>query len=234
METSIIIRTKNEEKWISTVLEKLYRQTYNDFEIIVVDSGSIDRTLEIVSKYPVNLFQIKPEEFSYPYALNFGCRNAKAEKYFVFLSAHSLPISETWLQDGIDNFENETIAGVYCNVTALPDATIWEKLIFNNFWHKKEKIIVGSARMGVLGFTNAIIRRSLWEQRSLNEEYGKGGEDGEWAGYWMNKGYGIICDPRFAVYHSHGLGLIGLARQWYHWWDTATPGPYKKLNYRKK
>ena len=41
METSIVIRTKNEEKWIGGVLDMLYKQTYTNFEITVVDSGSI-------------------------------------------------------------------------------------------------------------------------------------------------------------------------------------------------
>jgi len=47
-ETAIIIRTKNEEKWVGECLRRLRRQTYRNFEIVAVDSGSMDRTLEIV------------------------------------------------------------------------------------------------------------------------------------------------------------------------------------------
>ena len=83
METSIIIRTKNEEKWIGKVLEVLMQQSYKDFEIIVVDSGSTDRTLEIVKKYPIKLIEIPQKDFTYPYALNVGCKSANAAtKYF--------------------------------------------------------------------------------------------------------------------------------------------------------
>ena len=64
--TSIILRTKNEEKWVGECLKRLSEQTYRDFEIIAVDSGSTDRTLEIVKNFDVKLFQIRPEEFSYP------------------------------------------------------------------------------------------------------------------------------------------------------------------------
>ena len=99
-ETSIIIRTKNEEKWLGECLKKLREQTYSDFEIIVVDSGSTDWTLEIAKKSDARIVQIKPEEFSYPFALNVGCRHATATEYFVILSGHSLPISRTWLEDG--------------------------------------------------------------------------------------------------------------------------------------
>ena len=238
METSIIIRTKNEEKWVGEVLKKLSEQTYKDFEIIVVDSGSTDKTLEIVKNYPVRLFHIKPEEFTYPYALNFGCRQAQAEKYFVFLSAHSVPISDTWLEDGISGFSlDEKISGVYGNVRALPDASIWEKLYFNSFWDStfnffKRRNIVKKGGMGVLGFTNAIIRRDLWEKYNLNEDYGMGGEDGEWCGYWMDKGYMALRDRRFSVFHSHGLGLKGLLEQQKHWISLSNPQPYKPLEYR--
>ncbi|HBR79898.1 MAG TPA: hypothetical protein DEA46_05715 [Candidatus Moranbacteria bacterium] len=212
---------------------KFLRRLIEDFEVIVVDSGSTDKTLGIAEKFPVKIIKIKPEEFSYPYALNLGCKNSVAEKYFVFLSAHSIVTSSTWLEDGINDFENDNVAGVYGNVVALPDATIWEKILFNIIWQKKEKVLIKKSKMGVLGFTNAIIRRDLWEKRNLNEEYGKGGEDGEWAKYWLEKGYKIVCDPKVSVCHSHGLGFWGLVRQWIHWRDTATPGPYKQLKYRK-
>lgn len=239
METSIIIRTKNEEKWIGEVLEKLFDQTYKDFEIIIVDSGSTDRTLKIVKNFPIRLFEINPDDFSFPYALNFGCRQAKAEQYFLFLSAHSVPISNTWLEDGISGFSlGENVMGVYGNVRALPDATIWEKLYFNSFWDNifnlfKRRTIFKKSKMGVLGFTNAIIRKDLWERRSLNEDYGGGGEDGEWCKYWIKKGYVAVRDRRFSVYHSHSLGLVGLIKQLRHWKSNNKPRLFKKLEYRK-
>lgn len=237
METSIIIRTKNEEKLLDEVLSRLMNQSYRDFEIIIVDSGSTDRTLEIVKKYPVKLFQIKPEEFTYPYACNYGCKKASATKYFVFLSGHSLPISNSWLKDGINDFTDDKILGVWGPVRALLDATFWEKLFFNGRLQDmarkiKPKAIVKSGGMGVLGFTNAIIRRDLWELHNLDEAYGAGGEDGEWVRFWLSKGYYSIKDLNFSVYHSHGLGLIALAKQFIHWMLISKPHPYKKLKYR--
>ena len=41
---SIIIRTKNEERWISKCLKRINEQTYKKFEIIIVDNGSTDKT----------------------------------------------------------------------------------------------------------------------------------------------------------------------------------------------
>ena len=47
---SIIIRTKNEERWIGRCLESIFKQNYKNFEVIIVDNGSTDKTLE---KLPV-------------------------------------------------------------------------------------------------------------------------------------------------------------------------------------
>ena len=50
---SIIIRTKNEERWISSCLDAVYSQNYKSFEVIVVDNESTDKTIEKVLQYPV-------------------------------------------------------------------------------------------------------------------------------------------------------------------------------------
>ena len=88
---SIVIRTKNEEKYLAQTLDMLIAQKEMDFEIIIVDSGSTDRTLDIIKNYHVKLIEIKPEEFTYGYALNIGAEAASGE-YLLNLSAHAIPI----------------------------------------------------------------------------------------------------------------------------------------------
>ncbi len=235
-ETSIIIRVRNQEKWLEECLKRIFEQTYQNFEVLVIDNESNDRTLEIAEKFPVRIFHIKKEDFSFPYASNFGCRQAKAEKYFVFLSGHSLPISKTWLADGISNFTSSETMGVYGPVLALPDATFWEKLIFRRWYFKEKAIIVNNGKMGVMGATNAIFRKDLWEKQNFDERYGIGGEDTIWARHWLAKGYVAVRDPKFAVFHSHGLGLLGLIKQYKYWKKTiSAPHPFKReeLKFRK-
>ncbi len=238
METSVIIRTKNEERWIGAVLKMLQNQTYQDFEVIIVDSGSTDKTLEIINEFQVRLIQISQEEFSYPHALNVGCRAATAEKYLVFLSAHSLPVSKTWLEWGIENFTDEKVMGVYGSMRALPDGSIWEKLVWNvmgginDFFSKKQKIIYKPGT-GVMGFTHAIVRKELWEKENFDEAYGLGGEDMAWSTLWFSRGYVAIKDVRFRVKHSHGLGIIALIEQLEMWKSLSAPQPFRKLKYRK-
>lgn len=237
-EISVVIRTKNEERWIGECLRRLCNQTYRGFEIVAVDSGSTDRTLDIVKRFRVRLLQIRPDQFSYPSALNYGCARAEAAKYFVFLSGHSLPASDAWLADGRSDFVNDRVMGAYGFVTALPDGTIWEKLIFNrplhilrHGFHRRQ--IIRKPGRGVLGFTNAIIRRDLWEQHHFDESYGAGGEDGEWARYWLARGYVTVRDMNFSVRHSHGLGVRGLIRQKRYWTSLDAPRPFRFPEFRK-
>lgn len=237
-EAAIILRTKNEERWIGECLKRLFDQAYANFEIILVDSGSEDKTLEIAEKFPVKIFQIPAEKFSYPYALNLGISQTSAVKYIVILSAHSIPVSNIWLESAISILEkNPKTAGVFGYIEPLPDATFWDR--FFQKWILKiqsgrtSRYVVHTSGMGVLGFTNAIIRKDLWEKRHFNEAYGAGGEDGEWAGYWMRRGYVVIRDERFTVMHSHYLGLFGWWRQWRYWKSLNRPRPFRSLLFRQ-
>lgn len=240
METSIIIRTKNEAQWLGTTLTKLYAQTYKDFEIIIVDSGSRDTTLAIAQKFPVRMYTIPSGDFSYPRALNYAIGRSLATKYLVILSAHSLPVSSTWLADGIRHFkERENVCGVYGPIVPLPDATFWDTFFQRNgfllhriFMRKSVRAVTRSG-MGVLGFTNALIRKDLWEQYHFNEQYGAGGEDGEWAGHWLSRGYAAIRDDRFMVQHSHYLGLWDWMREFKNWKSLASPRPFAPLRFRR-
>lgn len=237
-ETSIIIRTKNEEKWLGECLRRLQSQTYQDFEIIIVDSGSTDRTLETAENFSVRIVPIKPEDFSYPYALNYGCREAFAEKYFVFLSAHSLPISTKWLEDGLSNFKNDKVMGACGFVWALPDGSRIEKFIQNKFISRlgnsfRRRRILKNNKAG-LHFTNTIINKDLWDEYNFNESYGLGGEDVEWTEYWIKRGYVAVKDIKFSVYHSHGLGLKNYLKQQKYWKSLYRPQPYRPLEFRNK
>ena len=53
---SLIIRSKNEEKWIKLVLESIKNQTIKNFEIILVDNDSTDNTVKIAKSYDVKKY----------------------------------------------------------------------------------------------------------------------------------------------------------------------------------
>lgn len=94
---SIVIRTLNEERYLAQLLDGIYSQVIDfDFEIILIDSGSTDRTVSIAEKYGCHILTISREQFSFGRSLNWAC-NAALGTFFVFVSGHCIPVDEYWL-----------------------------------------------------------------------------------------------------------------------------------------
>ncbi len=196
---SFVIRTKDESMWIGKVLKFLTSQTFKNFEIIIVDSGSTDKTLEIVKKFPIRLIQIKPEEFNYSYALNLGISKANG-KYIGIISGHSIPVSDSWLSDGLKNFKDGKVAAISGNYSSLLVGYFSRSLgrLFFKTYQKKLNFNPWMTN------TNSLIRKDLWEQYSFDEKLPEC-EDYDWASEMIARGYNVIKDPKFNVFHSHFL-----------------------------
>ena len=79
MEFTIILPTYNNEKTIEECLESIFSQRYpkKEFEVLFIDGGSSDRTLEIAKKYPVKI--LKNEKRNEEAARILGIRKAKGK-----------------------------------------------------------------------------------------------------------------------------------------------------------
>ncbi len=102
---SIIIRSRNEEKWIRLVLESIRNQTIKNIEIILVDNKSTDNTLKIAKFFGVKKI-LTVNKFLPGAALNKGCNKASG-KYLVFLSAHCVPENANWLKELISKIDEK-------------------------------------------------------------------------------------------------------------------------------
>ncbi|OQA02589.1 MAG: putative glycosyl transferase [Planctomycetes bacterium ADurb.Bin401] len=199
---SFVIRTYNEIAYIPKLIEMLQIQKSQDSkEIIIVDSGSTDGTLEMLNKYDVEILNIKKEDFNYSYALNEGIKNSKGE-IIAILSGHSIPTNENWLKKMTTHFTDEKIAGVYCRQIPWLNADPYECLRLARTFDSKSRIfdaITGNDLM----FSNAAscIRRSVWEQHPFMIL--PAAEDREWAQWAIKTYYKIVYDATAEVYHSH-------------------------------
>ena len=70
---SIIIRTKNEERWIVSCLKSIFSQTYQNFEIIIVDNCSTDKTIEKAKQFKISKI-LKIKKFFPGKAINMGIK----------------------------------------------------------------------------------------------------------------------------------------------------------------
>lgn len=196
---SIIIRTKNEGKHIGRCLQQVYRQEYKDFDVILVDSGSTDGTLEIAERFPIRLRTIRPESFTYGYGLNVGIE-ATQSPIIVSLSGHSIPYDNRWLGNLVRRFDDPQLAGAYSRQVCYPTSPIYEKIfVYSMFGHP-----VRIPWLSDLFFNNAAaaIRRDLWEQFPFDETV-PGSEDHAWTLEARARGYKAIYAPDSIVIHSH-------------------------------
>lgn len=196
---SIIIRTKNEGKYIGRCLQQVCRQRYTDFEVILVDSGSTDGTLEIAERFPVRLITIQPETFTYGYALNVGIAATRAP-IVVSLSGHSIPYDNRWLGNLVRRFNDPKVAGAYSRQVCYPTSPIYEKIFVYSMYGHPLRI----PGLSDLFFNNAAaaVRRDLWEQFPFDETL-PGSEDHAWTLEARARGYRAIFAADSVVIHSH-------------------------------
>ena len=198
MKLSIIIRCLNEEKHIGKLLAGIMEQTEKDLEIIVVDSGSKDATLSIASHFPVKIISIRPEDFSFGFALNSGCAAATGD-ILLFASAHVYPLFNDWIQLMLEPFEDRQVALVYGKQRGNEITRYSEHQIFAK-WFPEE-----STRNQLHPFcnnANCAIRRSGWEEQPYDETL-TGLEDIDWAKRALEKGWRIAYQADAAIVHVH-------------------------------
>jgi glycosyltransferase involved in cell wall biosynthesis len=88
---SIVIPILNEERYIQNCIDSIINSTIEDFELILVDGGSEDRTVEIITeyqkKYPFIKLLHNPKKFT-PISMNMGIIDSKGDYIFI-ISAHA-------------------------------------------------------------------------------------------------------------------------------------------------
>ncbi len=198
---SIIIRTKNEERWIHHCLLMIFQQDFQDFEVILVDNASTDHTIEIAKRFPIariiNIGLFRPG-----YAINEGIR-ASVGQYIVCLSAHCVPKSKNWLTSLLANFDKDSlnIAGVYGRQLPLSFTSPLDKRDLLTVFGQDRRIQIKDY---FFHNANSMFPRSIWNEIPFDEEV-TNIEDRVWGKEVIKRGYQIIYDPESSVYHHHGL-----------------------------
>ncbi len=195
---SIIIRTKNEERWISSCLSSVFGQEFKDFEVIIVDNNSTDKTLEKARQFEVKVVNI--DDFLPGRAINVGIRASSGE-YIVCLSGHCIPVGNMWLSTLVKNISLPGVAGVYGRQEPLSYSSDLDKRDLLITFGLDRKV---QRKDSFFHNANSIISRRIWEQIPFDEQT-TNIEDRIWAQEVLNKGYRIIYEPEASVYHYHGI-----------------------------
>jgi glycosyltransferase involved in cell wall biosynthesis len=195
---SVVIRCFNEECHIGTLLEHVYRQTVRNPQVIVVDSGSTDGTLGVVSRFPAHVVRITPDEFTFGFSLNQGCRVAAGE-YLVVASAHVVPCGPDWIEQLVAPFSDPRVALVYGRQVGDERTKFSEHRQFARQFPAESNL---DQRNPFCNNANAAVRRSLWLERGYDESL-SGLEDLEWAQWALGQGHRVAYSAQAGVVHVH-------------------------------
>jgi 2-desacetyl-2-hydroxyethyl bacteriochlorophyllide A dehydrogenase len=211
-ETSIVIRAFNEERWLPEVFSALEKQQYRDFEVLLVDSGSVDRTRDIAAENGARIVSLRSEDFTFGYALNVGIREARGS-FIAILSAHAIPSNEFWLGRLVKPLREVDTAMVYGSQRGHDK--------FSKFSEKRDFERLFEAQVHLVHeddpFTNnanSAIKRDLWLKHSFDEML-PGLEDTEWSKYWVERGMRILYEPNARIIHVHTESWPQLRNRYY-------------------
>lgn len=199
VEASIIIRTLNEARYLPWLLEAINAQR-SEFrsEVIVVDSGSTDGTLEIASAYECHIVKIGKEEFSFGRSLNLGCKTASG-KYLVIISGHCVPCHGSWLQRLVSPLEEGVVAYVYGRQIGGPETHWSEHRIFAKYFPEQSAI----PQQGIYcNNANSALLRTAWERYKFDESL-TGLEDMYLAQKLVAEGGKLGYVAEASVFHYH-------------------------------
>jgi len=195
---SIVVRAYNEERFIRRLFVGLGLQSRQDFEVILVDSGSTDRTAAIAEEFGARVVRIPKTEFSFGRSLNIGCSAAEGD-LLVFVSAHVYPARVDWLARLTAPFEDSAVGLVYGKQRGNEITKFSEHQVFLKWF---PDVSVPNQSSYFCNNANCAIRRSLWEAQPYDESL-TGLEDIAWAKEAKRRGAKISYMDEAEVIHVH-------------------------------
>lgn len=211
-ETSIIVRAFNEARHLPALFDAIDAQEYRDFEVILVDSGSYDRTREIAAARGAKICRISSHDFTFGYSLNVGIEAAQG-RFIVIVSAHTIPTASDWLENLIAPLKtHDNIAMVYGRQIGVAESKFSEAEDFERIFgvtpreDRPRKIRANNAA--------SAIKKSLWEKKKFNPEV-TGLEDADWASHWLRRGMRVVYEPSAVIRHIHEESWPQIRRRYF-------------------
>jgi glycosyltransferase involved in cell wall biosynthesis len=210
---SVVVRALNEEKWLGQALQACRSQTLADdreLELVLVDSGSTDGTIAVARAHGCRIVHITKDEFTFGRSLNIGCEAATGD-VLVFISAHCIPKTTSWLEDLIRPIEAGLCDYAYGRQVGHEVSRFSERQVFAHYFGEK-------SLLPQPGFfcnnANSAIRADAWQKFRFDEAV-TGLEDMVLAKTIVNSGGRIGYVAEAPVIHVHEETLQQTRRRYY-------------------
>ncbi len=217
---TVIVPAYNEEKALGKTIESLLKLSYPNIEIIIIDDGSTDRTLEVARSYAQNdavNIVTKPNGGKWD-ALNAGIKAAKGE-FIVCIDADTL-LDKNAIQHLIKHFRNPKIGAVAGNVKVGNRSSLLTRLqaleyVVGINLHRRSEAYLQNVTVvpGPIGaFRASVLNKvGLFEGDTF-------AEDADITFKILKSGYRTVYEPRAFAYTEAPKSMTSLAKQRYRWY----------------
>ena len=205
---SIIIPVYNREKLIKGTLSSVLSQTYKDYEVIVVDDGSTDNTLEVLSQFSKSVTVLRQENAGPGAARNLGIARATGQ-YVAFLDSDDLWFPWTLLtyKQIIDRTQAAFISGAAFDFSQpLELETVGDRAlefeIFANY------LAAHHRSLWTLPSATVVQTEALRESGGFTPRWINGEDSDLWLKLGATKGFVTIRSPYVCAYRRHDVSAI--------------------------
>ncbi len=186
---------------IGLALAALFSQDFRDFELLVIDSGSEDRTLDIVAAWPHRLIRIAARDYVPGRVLNRGV-SENSSPVCVFLNSDCVLLTPSSLGNLVAAFDDPEVMAAFARQVARPEAWSWVRREYLASFPEG-----GTAAPWIeLSLPFAAMRRTAWEVQPFYDE-AWGSEDTAWGHRARERGWKVAYVPSALVMHSHNYSL---------------------------
>jgi rhamnosyltransferase len=211
---SVVIPVMNGIDTLRSCLDGILGQRLEGrLEVIVIDSGSTDGTLELLMQYPVHVHHLPPGEFNHGETRNLGVKLAKGA-FVVMTVQDATPATPDWIALMLSHFSNPEVAGV-CGQQIVPSDPDKNPLQwFAPAGEAAPELIKFSDRSAFTSLpgkkqhaychwddVTAMYRKSVKETLPFRKLMFS--EDTLWAREALSQGHALVYDYRARVYHYH-------------------------------
>jgi glycosyltransferase involved in cell wall biosynthesis len=211
---SVVVPVKDGERYLQELLAALAREGVA--EVLVIDSGSRDRSLEIARSAGVEVLEIAPEEFAHGRTRNLGAERTSGD-LICFLTQDATP-RRGWLAAYREAFELDARVGAAYGPHLPREDTspmIARELtqFFAGFAPDGRPVVQRAGDPTFLSNVNACYARACWEEiRFRDIAYS---EDQAFGADMLAAGWSKVYHPGAAVLHAHDYGAAEFMRRYF-------------------
>lgn len=201
MKVSVVIRTYNEEKYLCDLLKGIRGQSLegHELEVVIVDSGSTDATLEIAESFKTRIVHIKKSEFTFGRSLNIGCDAATGDA-LVFVSGHCLPVNEHWIANLVKPLASGEASYSYGKQVGWGASSKYSECqLFKKYYPDVSRI---QDKEFFCNNANSALLKAAWKTFPFDEEL-TGLEDMDLGLRLIRHGHKLAYVAEAPVYHIH-------------------------------